>query len=79
MIIKTYIWVSHKIGYVTGTSEKCPILEDGGVIGKLKYMGYTETVGWPKVMNTGRILHNQYGNKHKNKKRKELRRQLKNC
>ncbi len=49
-----HIWVG-KIGYVWSTEKKCPVKDD--IKMGMKYMGYTSDVGWPKKMNTGRLLY----------------------
>lgn len=54
----THFWVGNKTGYVTstalvGTKPNCPITKSKD---RLKYLGFSATVGWPKVLNTGRLL-----------------------
>lgn len=52
-----HIWVGHKLGYCFSSAKKPPIKK--GV--RLKYMGSTTDMGWPKKMSTGRVL---YKDKH---------------
>jgi hypothetical protein len=57
METKFYFWVGNKSGYLwTCDFNSKPKPKKGE---RLKYLGWTTTVGFPKVLNTGRILHNQ--------------------
>lgn len=70
---KLHFWVGNKTGYVFGTSETCPIRKP---LDRLKYMGFTEDAGWPKKMNTGRLLHKPDGKTVR--RQKKLRKQINN-
>ena len=49
-----YIWISKRSGLIVSTSNTPPTRKDNS----LKYMGFTyDILGWPKRMNTGRVLH----------------------
>ena len=52
--MKAYYWVGLIEGVVMSANSNCPIMKPRG---KLHYMGWTESIGWPKLMNTGRVLH----------------------
>jgi len=55
METKFYFWVGNKTGYqwacVRDYRPKCKNGE------RMKYLGWTTDIGWPKKLNTGRILH----------------------
>lgn len=62
-----FFWVGNKTGYVFSTNGVCPILKPKE---RLKYLGFTTDTGFPKRMNTGRLLHRpNYKSKKKRKKR----------
>jgi hypothetical protein len=50
-----HFWVSSRYGYVWALKKdyQTTILK----IARMKYLGFTNDLGWPKKMNTGRILH----------------------
>ena len=50
-----HYWVGNITGCIFSTSNVCPVKNQK--IDRLKYMGYTSDTGWPKKMNTGRILY----------------------
>lgn len=50
---KYYIWVAKKTGVIMSTTPVCPIRSN---YDKISYMGYTYDLGYPKKMNTGRII-----------------------
>ena len=54
MGIKMYYWLGCKTGYVMSSVNVCPVTKPKE---RLKYIGFTEDTGWPKKMNTGRLLH----------------------
>lgn len=58
-VYPTHIWVGKGVGFVSSVSKSTdkPPTPQSKV--KLRYMGYTYTmpVKWPKIMNTGRLLH----------------------
>lgn len=62
---KSYIWVSTKVGLITTTSNTCPVTN-----GKAKCLGYSFDIGYPKRLNTGRIIFKNYNNKSWKKQRK---------
>jgi hypothetical protein len=67
---KAYIWLSSKTGIISTTSEKCPVTN-----GSAKCLGYTFEIGYPKRLNTGRIIYKNTNSKKWNKqfkKRKKL-------
>lgn len=55
-----HFWVGNKTGYIFSTSKVCPIQRPKE---RLKYLGFTQDFGWPKKMNTGRILYRPGKNK----------------
>lgn len=59
---KLHYWVGCKTGYVMSSSVDCHIKKP---IDRLKYLGFTEDIGWPKKMNTGRILYKPNAKSHK--------------
>lgn len=61
----THFWVSWKYGYVFGNSAELPVKNSTGTY---RYMGYTFDIGWPKKMNTGRLLHKPRFTKDKNRR-----------
>lgn len=61
-----HYWVGNITGYVFSTGNVCPILKPPD---RMKYMGTTEDIMWPKRMNTGRIL---YKSKKPKKRKKKL-------
>jgi len=50
-----HYWVGVKSGYVMASNKDFKPPKRNGE--RMKYMGYTYDIGWPKKMNTGRILH----------------------
>lgn len=66
-----HYWVGNITGYVFSTENKCPILKPTE---RMKYLGYTESMGWPKKMNTGRLLKKPHGSKGE---KRQIRRQRK--
>jgi hypothetical protein len=55
METKFYFWVGNKSGYLwTCDFNSKPKPKKGE---RLKYLGWTTDFGWPKKLNTGRILH----------------------
>jgi len=50
---KYHFWLGNLTGYVFSAKKECPVLNPPD---RLKYLGYTYDVGWPKKMNTGRLL-----------------------
>ena len=54
MKIRYHIWVGNKTGYVFSSSNLAPVRKPKE---RLKYMGTTTDIGWPKKMSTGRILY----------------------
>lgn len=66
MKVIQYIWVGKKHGVIISSSSKCP-LNYGRK--KISYLGFTEDCGYPKKLNTGRIL---YKPKDRVKKQKKL-------
>ena len=68
--VKYYIFVG-KFGYTISTDPVCHIRNR-----KNKCMGYTHDIGWPKKMNTGRVLFKPKADWYK--KTRKLRKQLNN-
>lgn len=66
-----HIWVG-KIGYVWSTTKVCPV--KNSMLQSMKYLGFTSDNGFPKRLNTGRLLHKNTNNKVKkaNKKLRKL-------
>jgi len=52
---RSYIWVN-KDGFVYSSDKKFPILKQRKGY-EYKYLGWTTSIGWPKKMNTGRVLY----------------------
>ena len=52
--IVQHIWISQRRGVLIRMSKKKSPSAHGD---RLKYMGWTNNAGWPKKLNTGRILH----------------------
>jgi len=48
-----HYWVGNITGYVFSTGDTCPLTKPPD---RLKYMGTTTDVMWPKKMSTGRLL-----------------------
>lgn len=69
---KYHFWLSSKTGVVWGPHKDYSIYSKSGT--KHKYLGYTYDVGWPKKMNTGRLLMKQ--NKESLKRQKNNRKKL---
>lgn len=63
-----HYWVSLQHGYLFSTSKECPLTRISKV--KIKYMGFTSDLGWPKKMNTGRLLCKPSPKSKKQKKKK---------
>lgn len=53
---KYYFWLGVKTGYIFNTVERCPVVKKRPEE-TLRYVGFTFDIGWPKRMNTGRILY----------------------
>jgi len=53
--VKFHYWVGVKSGYVMASNKDFKPPKRTGE--RMKYMGWTYSSGWPKKMNTGRILH----------------------
>ena len=70
MATQMHYWVGNRSGYVMSTTKECPLKQPSD---RLKYMGHTECMGWPKKMSTGRVLHKPIGRKLR--KYKKLRKQ----
>ena len=68
-----HYWIGNKTGLILSSSKECPILKP---IERIKYLGYTEDVTWPKKMNTGRIIYKP--TKKAIRRQKKLRKRLKN-
>lgn len=52
--VKYYFWVGNKTGYTWSWNiNTVPKPKKGE---RLKYLGWTTDTGWPKRMNTGRLL-----------------------
>lgn len=51
----SYIWVC-KDGFIYSGDNRFPLLKKKKGY-EYKYLGWTTSIGWPKKMNTGRILH----------------------
>jgi hypothetical protein len=60
-----HFWVGKRTGYAISSSKDSPHKKGE----KLKYMGFSSDSGWPKKMNTGRMMHKP---KHKKKLAKSL-------
>jgi hypothetical protein len=60
-----HIWLGKITGYVFSSNKSEPI-KNGE---KLKYMGFTSDIGWPKKMNTGRLIHKPNGKSKKKQKK----------
>lgn len=71
-----HYWVGNISGVVFSTSPVCP---QKNPLDRLKYIGYSEDMGWPKRMNTGRLFHkgNAKTKKALRRKRKKLLRNAK--
>lgn len=48
-----YFWIGKKTGYAISSTKESPRRKGE----KLKYMGFSSDVGWPKKMNTGRVMY----------------------
>lgn len=64
----THYWVSKTYGLTSSTTNVCPVKHPYG--GKMKYLGFTDDVSWPKKLNTGRLLHKPL-DKHKKKVKRQ--------
>ncbi len=60
-----HIWLGEITGYVFSSHKVQPIKKGE----KLKYMGFTCDIGWPKTMNTGRLIHKPSGKSIKKQKK----------
>lgn len=65
-----HFWVGNKSGYVWAMLKSYKLNPKEGE--RFKYLGYTSDIGWPKKMNTGRLLHKP--NAQSRKKNKKIRR-----
>jgi hypothetical protein len=50
--VKIHIWLNNE-GIISSSDSICPVKKSS----RFKYMGYSHDIGWPKKMNTGRILY----------------------
>lgn len=63
-----HFWVGNISGYIVSSSSQCPTSTYNKTTGeRLKYLGYSTDVGFPKKLNTGRILVNPHGTKGEKK------------
>lgn len=54
-----HFWVGNISGYIISTNSQCPTSINNKVTNeRLKYLGYSSDVGFPKKLNTGRLLIN---------------------
>lgn len=66
-----HYWVNTKVGYVMSSTTTCPVKSEKY---KMKYIGFTEDIGWPKRMNTGRVFYKQ--NVESERKQRKYRKKL---
>lgn len=66
---KYYAWVGNKSGYIWAIIRDYKLYPKQGE--RFKYLGYTTDIGWPKKLNTGRILYKQSSESFKKYRRKE--------
>lgn len=64
---KYYFWLGVRTGYVWSCTLN--YFPPKKLNERLKYMGFTYDIGWPKKMNTGRLIHKP-SSKTMNKQRK---------
>lgn len=64
---KYYFWVGNKSGYIWSSIKDYKLVPIGGE--RLKYLGFSYEMGWPKKLNTGRVLFKP-NPKDRNKKKK---------
>lgn len=64
---RQHIWLGNITGLIISYSERFTAIKIKEE--RYKYMGYTDSVGYPKVMNTGRVLHEITNKKVRCKKR----------
>lgn len=66
-----HFWIGTHEGVIMSTSNKCPLLKHAS---KMKYMGTSSDIGYPKKLSTGRMLHesNDKSRLRQRKKKKEL-------
>ena len=65
-----HYWVSKTYGITSSSTNVCPVKHPYG--GKIRYLGFTEDVSWPKKLNTGRLLHKCVGEAKKKIKRQNV-------
>jgi len=63
---KYYFWVGNKSGYIWSCTLNYKLNPKKKE--RLKYLGWTHDLGWPKRMNTGRILYKPSALDYKKKK-----------
>ena len=69
---KYHYWLSCRMGFVWALRKDYELYPEKG--NRYKYLGFTYDLGWPKKMNTGRLLHKptDKARKRQRKARKKL-------
>lgn len=66
-----HFWVGNKSGYIWALTKQYQLFPVKGE--RMKYLGFTKDLGWPKKMNTGRVIHKPSSKTmRKNKKNRKL-------
>lgn len=60
-----HYWLT-KDEFIMSSSKKCPLLKHSKKH-RIKYIGFTSDIGWPKKMNTGRIFYQNTSKKRRKK------------
>lgn len=72
-----HFWVGNISGYIISSTPQCPTdIVNKKTKERLKYLGFSSDVGFPKKLNTGRMLispHGTKGEKKQQAKRKRIK------